>query len=233
RPRHASKTCACPERPGSMSSICISQPLGSPSASGHCSPSADTASRESRGSIRGQPDRSDSNLIRPKPPLATHAPAVEVIRITFEQRDSRRPVWQASKRRIIYLRQQYPKNWTLRERFNWRRIQLYMDAGRAGAPAIVPLLFGLAEAHLARQVGALLCVVGRHHRIVGRKVPLLAVFLRRHVISRAQMTLQRFELLAIFQADEVIVGNRAADRNGRLQVGLLFDTVATPDLRQR
>jgi hypothetical protein len=48
----------------------------------------------------------------------------------------------------------------------------------------------LAEPHLLGEVRTSRCIVRRHHRIVGRQSPFLAVLLRRHVVLRAQMTLE-------------------------------------------
>src|SRR5262249_39713167 len=43
----------------------------------------------------------------------------------------------------------------------------------------------LAEPHLLGEVRTSRCIVRRHHRIVGRQSPFLAVLLRRHVVLRA------------------------------------------------
>ena len=56
-----------------------------------------------------------------------------------------------------------------------------------GLSAPPPLL---AEPHLLGQVRTGRRIVRRHHRIVGRQSPFLAVLLRRHVVLRAQMTLE-------------------------------------------
>ena len=66
----------------------------------------------------------------------------------------------------------------------------------------------LAEAHLLGQLRAGGRVVGRHHRIVGAEPPFLAVLLGRHVVLGAQMALERLELFAVFQTDDVFGRDR-------------------------
>ena len=47
-------------------------------------------------------------------------------------------------------------------------------------------------------------IVRRHHRIVRRQAPAGAVFVRRQLVARAQIALQHLQLLAVFQADDVV-----------------------------
>src|SRR5690606_4625157 len=53
----------------------------------------------------------------------------------------------------------------------------------------------LPETHLLCEARARLRVVRRHHRIVARQAPLLAIFLGAQIVMRAQVPLQRFEFL--------------------------------------
>src|SRR5436190_18787578 len=55
----------------------------------------------------------------------------------------------------------------------------------------------LAEPHLLGELRARHGIIGCNHRIVGGKSPFLAILLGRHVVLRAQMALERLELLAI------------------------------------
>src|SRR5262249_57685470 len=73
----------------------------------------------------------------------------------------------------------------------------------------------LAEPHLLGEVRTSRRIVRRHHRIVGRQSPFLAVLLRRHVVLRAQMPLERFELLSILEADDVFRRHRLLARAAR------------------
>src|SRR3974390_1545913 len=78
----------------------------------------------------------------------------------------------------------------------------------------------LTQAHLLGELRTRRGVVRRDHRIVGRQIPFLAVGLRRHAVLRAQVALERFELLAVFEADDVVGRDRALDRHcglGRLR----------------
>jgi hypothetical protein len=75
----------------------------------------------------------------------------------------------------------------------------------------------LAEPHVLGKLGTRRGIVRRHHRIVRRQPPFFAILLRRHVVLRAQMTLERFEFLAVLQADDVIGRDRPFHRHRRLQ----------------
>src|SRR5262249_48186150 len=55
----------------------------------------------------------------------------------------------------------------------------------------------LAEAHLLGKLRAGGRIIGRHHGIIRRKTPFVAVLLGRHVVLRAQVPLQRLELLSV------------------------------------
>src|SRR5205823_13573418 len=50
-----------------------------------------------------------------------------------------------------------------------------------------------------------------------RSSPLLSILLWCHVISRAQMTLERFEFFSVLKADEMLRGDRLLDRNRRFR----------------
>ena len=67
------------------------------------------------------------------------------------------------------------------------------------------LLPALTKPHFASQFGTLPRVIGSNHRVVRGKPPFLAVSLGRHIVSCSQMTLQRFELLAILKTHDVLV----------------------------
>ena len=78
---------------------------------------------------------------------------------------------------------------------------------RSTFPGACGLLFpARAEARLLGEIRARAGVVRRNHRVVVREAPLLAVFFRREIVVRAQMALQRLELLAVFEADDVVGG---------------------------
>src|SRR4029077_16028941 len=60
-------------------------------------------------------------------------------------------------------------------------------------------------------------IVGRHHRVVGRQGPLRAILVRRHAVLRAQVPLERFELLPVFQTNEVFRRDRTLYWNSRFE----------------
>src|SRR5262249_52739069 len=72
-------------------------------------------------------------------------------------------------------------------------------------PAGLAAAAGAAEADLLREGGALGGVVRRHHWVIGRQAPLLAILLRCQAVGRAQVALQHLQLLTILQADNVVV----------------------------
>jgi hypothetical protein len=72
-----------------------------------------------------------------------------------------------------------------------------------------------AEADLLRERLALRRVARRSHRVVPPEPPALAVFLRRHAVIGHQVALEHLQLLAVLEADDVVVGDRAADRHRR------------------
>lgn len=47
-----------------------------------------------------------------------------------------------------------------------------------------------AQADLLCEFGSLFCIIRSHHWVVGRKPPFCAIFLRTHIVSRLQMTLE-------------------------------------------
>ncbi len=74
------------------------------------------------------------------------------------------------------------------------------------------------EADLEREATARGGIIGRDHRIVGRQLPFGAILFGGHVVIGAQIALEHFQLLAVFEADQIIGLDRIADRHG----GLLF-----------
>src|SRR3712207_4322080 len=68
-----------------------------------------------------------------------------------------------------------------------------------------------AEADLLGQRAALLGIVRSDHRIVGIEAPLLPIFVRGHLVMRHQVPLQHLQLLAVFQADDVVRLDGGAD----------------------
>src|SRR5260370_39729874 len=61
--------------------------------------------------------------------------------------------------------------------------------------ALLPAPPLLAKSHLLGELRAGGGVVRRHHRVVGRQAPFFAVLLRCDVVLRAQVALERLELL--------------------------------------
>ena len=53
-----------------------------------------------------------------------------------------------------------------------------------------------------------------NHRVVTRQSPFLAVFIRRHPVGGAQMSLQKLEFSSVLQANEIIGLDRLLDRYG-------------------
>src|SRR3954470_24548678 len=87
----------------------------------------------------------------------------------------------------------------------------------ASGLTLLPLpaaLAAFAQADLLGEVAALLGIVRRHHRIVGRQVPALAIFVGAHLVARPQITLQHLQLFAVLQADHVLVLHRLPYRDG-------------------
>jgi len=78
----------------------------------------------------------------------------------------------------------------------------------------------ISQSHLLGEDGAGRGVGWSDHRIGFRQIPLGAIFVRRQIIRRTQVPLQRFELPTILQADQILVGDRFPDRHcGRLRSG--------------
>ena len=75
----------------------------------------------------------------------------------------------------------------------------------------------LTEAHLLGELGTGGGVIRRHHRIVRRQTPLLAILLRCHLVLRAQVALQRLEFLAVLETHDVVGRDRLLDRDGGFQ----------------
>src|SRR5688572_7119346 len=69
-----------------------------------------------------------------------------------------------------------------------------------------------AETDLLGELAALLGIVRRHHGIVGRQLPAVAIFFRGHIVGRLELTFQPLELLAIFQTDHAGGSNRLCNR---------------------
>ncbi len=74
-----------------------------------------------------------------------------------------------------------------------------------------------AQPDLLGEFGALLGVVGRHHRIVRRQTPLCPILVGCQIVSSANVPLQHLQLLAVLEADDVVGCHRAADRHRRLR----------------
>lgn len=70
----------------------------------------------------------------------------------------------------------------------------------------------LAKPHLFRKFRSLLGVVRRDHRIVRRQPPLCTVRIRRETLA-SQMPFQRAIRLPVFEADDVVIGDRLLDGN--------------------
>src|SRR5260370_20326533 len=90
----------------------------------------------------------------------------------------------------------------------------------------------LTEPHLFGEVRASCCIVRRHHRIVRRQSPFLAVVLRRHVVLRAQMALERLELLSVLEADDIVRRDRLLDGYRRVPRPAPRVAVPAPHPRQ-
>jgi hypothetical protein len=75
-----------------------------------------------------------------------------------------------------------------------------------GGSAASPLF---PEPHLLGEPRTRRRIVGRDYRVISRSVPLRAILIRRHLVLGAQVALQRFELLSVFQTDEVFGGDQA------------------------
>lgn len=67
---------------------------------------------------------------------------------------------------------------------------------------------GLAKSHLPVQLRPRFGTGRRHHGIICGKAPLCAVFLRRQVVVRPQVTLRALEILSVLQTDNIVVGHR-------------------------
>src|ERR1019366_8092988 len=94
------------------------------------------------------------------------------------------------------------------------------------------VLAELTKPNFLRQLRPLRRVIGGHHRIVVRQLPLRAVLLRRHS-EPPQMPPQRFEFAAVVQTDEIVRCDRLADRY-RCRWRWWFFRIchAVPDLHQ-
>ena len=66
---------------------------------------------------------------------------------------------------------------------------------------------------------ALFGIIGRDHRIVGVKTPLLAILVGSHLIMRHQVPLEHLQALPVFEADDIVGLDRRADRNLGLRLG--------------
>ena len=115
--------------------------------------------------------------------------------------------------------------------FAWRKVREWSsrkpEYERRAAFAL------LTQSHLLCELGASLGIIRCHHRIIGRQAPFLAIVFRRHVVLCAQMTLERFELLAVFQAHDVFGRHRPLDWNrGLKRLRRHSDGAAVRDARQ-
>ena len=75
------------------------------------------------------------------------------------------------------------------------------------------LLAPRSKTHFLSKIRARARIVWRDHRVVVRQAPFLAILFRRQAIVGAQVALQRFEFLAVFQANNVIGHDRFFYRN--------------------
>jgi hypothetical protein len=71
----------------------------------------------------------------------------------------------------------------------WSRL-IAISVERRSSAELLPPPALLAEPHLLGELGARDRVIGRHHGIVGRQTPLLAILVGRHIVLRAQVTLE-------------------------------------------
>src|SRR3978361_1961650 len=62
----------------------------------------------------------------------------------------------------------------------------------------------LTQTHFLCEPGARGGIVRRDHRVFRRQAPFFAVLLRRHIVLRPQMTLQRLEFLAVYETDQEV-----------------------------
>ncbi len=73
----------------------------------------------------------------------------------------------------------------------------------------------LTQPHLLGQGRTRLCISRSDHRIVRRKAPLLPIFFRGEIVLSAKVPLERLELPAVFETDDVVVGDRLLRRARR------------------
>src|ERR1700755_761228 len=66
-----------------------------------------------------------------------------------------------------------------------------------------------AEAHLLGKLRAGGSIVGRNHRIARIQVPLFTILVWRQIIVGHQVTLERLELVAVLEADDIVAMDRA------------------------
>ena len=71
-----------------------------------------------------------------------------------------------------------------------------------------------AQAQFCGEPGADLFVVRRDHRVMAWEIPFGAVFVRRHAVLRPEVALQRPQLPAILQADQVVREHRFLNFDG-------------------
>src|ERR1700732_5031958 len=71
------------------------------------------------------------------------------------------------------------------------------------------------EADLLGKLAALAGIVGRHHGIVGRQIPTLAIVVRAEIVGGLEVALQHLELFAVLEADDVVRMHRALDVDRR------------------
>src|SRR5437868_8374990 len=90
------------------------------------------------------------------------------------------------------------------------------DCSALKKPALFPTRPLLAEPHFFCELRTRHRIIRRHHWVIRRQAPFVAVLLRSHIVLRAQMPLQRFEAFAVLQTDQIIRGHRLLQRYRRL-----------------
>ena len=96
----------------------------------------------------------------------------------------------------------------LRLRNNGRGLfRCFRLASRLGPGLLAP------EADLLGERRALGGIIRSDHGVIGWQPPFRAIFFGRQAVSGAQVTLEHLQFLAVFEADDIVGLDRAADRN--------------------